>query len=110
MVLISKRVRLALGAGVTAYAVTTLVIALACSPFVATHLDFNHVHPKGAPPHVHAISTVFTVNPTVIVSTLGVLVHRVVYVRLVEYRPSLPDGHVTSAHARSPPAPSAPGA
>ncbi len=51
--------RRALRAGAVAWAATTLLVALAFSPIVATHEDFGHVHPKGTPPHTHAIATVF---------------------------------------------------
>lgn len=51
--------RRALRAGVVSWAATTLLVALALSPIVATHEDFGHVHPKGTPPHMHAIATVF---------------------------------------------------
>ncbi len=100
----ARRAGPALRAGVTAYAVTTLVMALACSPFVATHLDFNHVHPAGTPPHTHAISTVFTVNPAAALSPLAMHQRLVAFLPVARLRPTLPAGWPDAPHARDPPA------
>jgi len=49
---------LALRAGLSAYAVTALVLATLALPWVS-HLDFGHFHPDHTPSHVHTLSSLF---------------------------------------------------
>jgi len=50
----------ALRAGVIAYAISLLAIALFVSPIVGTHLDFGHTHAQNTVAHAHAISDFYT--------------------------------------------------
>ena len=58
----TRRLRDALRAGLTAHVVTTFALAFLLSPLLAAHTDFGHVHPENMPAHVHAVVSLFGLN------------------------------------------------
>ena len=53
----TRRLTLALRAGVSAYAALVLLSALLASPFGANHQDFGHSHPSHTAAHVHSLQS-----------------------------------------------------
>lgn len=71
-----ERGKRALRAGLIAWLVTALTLALFMAPIVATHHDFNHYHPEGTPDHYHSIDSTLgsPVVSDVVVITLLLIV------------------------------------